>query len=106
MKELAVRFHEPPKAILDTSDKSKGGVTWFPGAVLNISECCLLPSHSPKRTDESMAIIWRDEGLDDSPVNCLSLKELRDQVMYVAFASFFLLKVFLNAMRWSWYAVD
>ena len=82
MKELAVSFHEPPKAILDTSDESKSGGTWFPGAVLNIAECCLLPSQSPKRTDESAAIIWRDEGFDDSPVNYLTLRELREPVSY------------------------
>ncbi|ONK69474.1 uncharacterized protein A4U43_C05F23330 [Asparagus officinalis] len=84
VKELAVTFHDPPKTILDTSDESKSGGTWFPGAVLNIAECCLLPSHSPKRTDESVAIVWRDEGFDDSPVNYLTLRELREQVMMVA----------------------
>jgi len=81
MKELAVSFREPTKAILDTSDESKNGGTWFLGAVLNIAECCLLPSQSPKRTDESVSIIWRDEGFDDSPVNYLAQRELREQVM-------------------------
>jgi hypothetical protein len=80
IKELALKFQEKPKSILDTSKK---GGTWLPGAVLNIAECCLLPWPSKNRTDDSTAIVWRDEGLDDYPVNRMSLKELRSQVMYV-----------------------
>lgn len=87
VKELSVMFHEAPKTILDTSDKSKDGGNWFPGAILNIAECCLLPMHFLKRTDDSVAIVWQNEGSDDSPVNHMSLKELRNQVMYVYFAS-------------------
>lgn len=84
VRELSVIFHEAPKTILDTQDKSKDGGNWFPGAVLNIAECCLLPMNFPKRTDDSVAIVWRNEGSDDSPVNYMSLKELRSQVMLVA----------------------
>ena len=29
-----------------------------------------------------MAVVWREEGFDDSSVNSLTLKELREQVMY------------------------
>ncbi|KAJ8499893.1 hypothetical protein OPV22_010445 [Ensete ventricosum] len=86
IKELSVVFHEAPKSVLDTSEKSKNGGAWFPGAVLNIAECCLLPMESQKRTDESVAILWKMEGSDDSPINYLSLKELRNQVMLVASA--------------------
>lgn len=82
IKELSVVFHEAPKSVLDTSENSKNGGAWFPGAVLNIAECCLLPMESQKRTDESVAILWRNEGSDDSSINYLSLKELRNQVMY------------------------
>ncbi|RVW48646.1 putative acyl-activating enzyme 18, peroxisomal [Vitis vinifera] len=57
LKELSVLFHRAPRCILDTTDKSKHGGTWLPGAVLNIAECCLLP---------------------------MTLKELREQVMLVA----------------------
>lgn len=78
LQELSLKFLENPRCILDTSDQSKYGGKWLPGAVLNISECCLLPI---KRADDSVAIVWRDEG-DDSSINSLSLKELRDQVMY------------------------
>lgn len=83
MKEISVLFREGPKCILDTSDKSREGGIWFPGSVLNIAECCLLPMNFPKKTNESIAIVWRDEGSDDSPINAMSLKELRDQVVYV-----------------------
>ncbi|ONK65598.1 uncharacterized protein A4U43_C07F38730 [Asparagus officinalis] len=84
IKELSLIFHEPPKTILDTSDKSNNGGTWFPGAIMNIAECCLLPGNLPNKTDDSMAIIWRNEGFDDDPVNYLTYRELRDQVMLVA----------------------
>ncbi|XP_066333172.1 probable CoA ligase CCL12 isoform X1 [Miscanthus floridulus] len=86
LKQLAVNFKQEPMSILSTSDRSKKGGTWLQGAVLNIAECCLLPCPSLKRTDDSTAIIWRDEGLDDYPVNHMSLKELRTQVITVAHA--------------------
>ncbi|KAI9083016.1 hypothetical protein K1719_035031 [Acacia pycnantha] len=84
LKEVAVSYFESPKCILDASDKSKHGGTWLPGSVLNIAECCLLPSDRPKKDDGSLAIVWRDEGFDDSKVNQMTLKELREQVMMVA----------------------
>ncbi|XVF04549.1 hypothetical protein REPUB_Repub05bG0093100 [Reevesia pubescens] len=84
LKELSVIFHESPKCILDTTDKSRPGGTWLSGSVLNIAECCLLPSNHPRKEDDSCAIVWRDEGNDDSNVNRMTLKELREQVMLVA----------------------
>ncbi|VAI23686.1 unnamed protein product [Triticum turgidum subsp. durum] len=84
LKELSIKFVREPTSILDASDKSKKGGIWFPGAVLNIAECCLLPWPSQSKTDDSTAIVWRDEGFDDYPVNRMSLKELRTQVMTVA----------------------
>ncbi|RAL43062.1 hypothetical protein DM860_009844 [Cuscuta australis] len=84
LSELAIQFREVPKCILDTSDKSKHGGTWLPGSVLNIAECCLMPSSYHKKHDDSLAIVWRNEGHDDEDVNCMSLKELRDKVMLVA----------------------
>ena len=84
LNELSVKFVREPKTILDASDKSKKGGSWFPGAVLNIAECCLLPWPSQNRTDDSIAIVWRDEGFGDYPVNRMSLKELRTQVMYAS----------------------
>ncbi|XP_057421049.1 probable CoA ligase CCL12 [Lotus japonicus] len=84
LKELSLSFVEPPKCILDTSDPSKHGGTWFPGSVLNIAECCLQPSGHPNKQDDSVAIVWRDEGFDESEVNRVTLKQLRLQVMLVA----------------------
>ncbi|KAM3207314.1 hypothetical protein ACQJBY_062493 [Aegilops geniculata] len=84
LKELSVKFVREPKTILDASDKAKKGGSWFPGAVLNIAECCLLPWPSQNRTYDSTAIVWRDEGFGDYPMNRMSLKELRTQVMTVA----------------------
>ncbi|KAK7400120.1 hypothetical protein VNO78_11320 [Psophocarpus tetragonolobus] len=84
LKELSVSFVEPPKCILDTSDPSKHGGTWLPGSVLNIADCCVQPSSHPHKTDDTVAIVWRDEGFDDSQVNAITLKQLRHQVMMVA----------------------
>lgn len=82
LKELSVWFREAPRRILDDTDSSKPGGTWFPGALLNISECCLLPTSYPRKMDNSLAIVWREEGADDLPVCQLTLKQLREQVMY------------------------
>ncbi|KAK1259753.1 putative acyl-activating enzyme 18, peroxisomal [Acorus gramineus] len=84
LKELSVVFQKGPKCILDISDKSNHRGVWLPGSVLNIAECCLLPMNFPKKQDNSVAVVWRDEGCDDSPVNHMSLKELREQVILVA----------------------
>ncbi|GMY16105.1 probable CoA ligase CCL12 isoform X1 [Fagus crenata] len=84
LKELSVSFHEAPEYILDTTDKLKHGGTWFPGSVLNIAECCLLPRTHPRKEDNSLAIVWRDEGCDDSNINHMTLKEFRERVMSVA----------------------
>lgn len=82
LKELSVIFREPPRCIVDTTDKTKHGGSWLPGSVLNIAECCLVPMNHPSKQDGSLAVVWRDEGSDDSPVNQMTLKELREQVMY------------------------
>ncbi|KAK7247118.1 hypothetical protein RIF29_41995 [Crotalaria pallida] len=84
VKELSVSFVKAPKCVLDTSDPSKHGGTWLPGSVLNIADCCLQPSAHPNKQDDSVAIIWRDEGFDDSEVNRVTLKQLRQQVMLVS----------------------
>ncbi|GAU41642.1 hypothetical protein TSUD_81280 [Trifolium subterraneum] len=85
LKELSISFVQPPNCILDTSsDPSKHGGTWLPGSVLNIADCCLQPSSFPNKQDDSVAIVWRDEGFDDSEVNHITLKQLRQQVMLVA----------------------
>ncbi|KAL5708512.1 putative CoA ligase ccl12 [Ranunculus cassubicifolius] len=84
LKEFMIKFQKEPRCILDTTDKTMHGGRWLPGAVLNVAESCLLPSTRLRKKDENIAVVWRDEGFDDSPVNTLTLKELRDQVMLVA----------------------
>ncbi|XP_010276331.1 PREDICTED: probable acyl-activating enzyme 18, peroxisomal isoform X2 [Nelumbo nucifera] len=84
LKELSVIFREDPKCILDTTDKSKHGGTWLSGSVLNIAECCLLPTDCPRKQNDSIAVVWRNEGSDDSPINRMTLREFREQVMVVA----------------------
>ncbi|XP_025683076.1 probable CoA ligase CCL12 [Arachis hypogaea] len=81
LKELSVSFIEAPRCILDTSHPSKPGGTWLPGAVLNIADCCLQPSTHPYKPDDSLDIVWRDEGFDDTEVNHITLKQLRQQVL-------------------------
>ncbi|XP_059286469.1 probable CoA ligase CCL12 isoform X1 [Lycium ferocissimum] len=84
LKELPIHFLETPRCILDTSDKSKRGGNWLPGSVLNIAESCVRSSDYCNRQDDSVAIVWRAEGNDDKEVNCMTLKQLREQVMMVA----------------------
>lgn len=66
---------------MDASDKTRTGGTWFPGAVLNIAECCLLPTVRPRKGDDNLAMIWREED-DDTVLRSMTLKQLREQVMY------------------------
>lgn len=84
LKELSIIFHESPRCILDKSDKSQSSGVWIPGSVLNVAEGCISPKESIKKTDDSIAIIWREEGHDDDPVNKMTLRELRARVMQVA----------------------
>ncbi|KAH9789184.1 putative acyl-activating enzyme 18 (peroxisomal) [Citrus sinensis] len=84
LKEISVKFHEAPKCILDRTDKSKHGGTWLPGSVLNVAECCLLPSSRLRKEDDSVAVVWREDRCDDSSVNRMTYKELRERVMLVA----------------------
>ena len=81
LKELSVQFRRVPKCILDTCDRSKHGGEWLPGSDLNIAECCILPTAYPRKPDDGLAIVWRDED-NDSHVNQITLQELREQVMY------------------------
>ncbi|XLR22214.1 hypothetical protein S83_050114 [Arachis hypogaea] len=51
-------YLELPRCILDTSDPSKHG----------------------SKPDDSLAIVWRDEGFDDTDLNHITLKQLRQLV--------------------------
>ncbi|KAM7497541.1 hypothetical protein LguiA_021955 [Lonicera macranthoides] len=83
-EKLSILFCKAPNSILDTSDNSKPGGTWFSGALMNIAECCLQSTSCPRKEDDSLAIVWRDEGYGDTDVNHTTLRELREQVMLVA----------------------
>ncbi|XP_038902724.1 probable acyl-activating enzyme 18, peroxisomal [Benincasa hispida] len=82
LEELSVTFQKAPRCILDRTEKSNG--KWLPDSILNIAECCLLPSSRPLKDDNHLAVVWRDEGCDNSNVNRMTLKELRERVMLVA----------------------
>ncbi|KAL3850388.1 hypothetical protein ACJIZ3_012270 [Penstemon smallii] len=84
LNELSIQFSVPPKCVVDTSNKSKHGGKWLPDSVLNIADCCLQPSSYMKKHDDSIAIVWRDEGSDDHDVEHMTMRELREQVMLVA----------------------
>ncbi|KAJ7540403.1 hypothetical protein O6H91_10G013200 [Diphasiastrum complanatum] len=80
-EDLNLFFHVQPNCILDKSDKSHPCGVWLPGAVLNVSECCLLPT---KNKNDTVAVIWRDEDNDNLPPATLTLAELRLKVNRVA----------------------
>lgn len=88
LKEISVVFREAPKCILDRTNKSKHGGTWLPGSVLNIAECCLLPSNHQRKEDNTVAVVWREDRCDESAVNHMTYKELREQVMYALIHNF------------------
>lgn len=87
LEELSLKFHKRPSCILKI-DQTKflgepcPGGRWLPGAVLNAAECCLLLD-SKERAQE-VAIMWRNEGQDDSPISRLTIAELRERVCRVA----------------------
>lgn len=84
--ELNILFHVSPSRILDVSTSKDselfpGGI-WLPGAILNAAENCLVLNSKKKAKD--VAIIWRDEGRNDIPLNVLTFEELRRKVCQVA----------------------
>jgi hypothetical protein len=93
LKEFSFWFHEAPRCILDETDNSKHGGRWFPGALLNIAECCLLPTSHLRKMENSMAIVWKEEGADDLPIHQMTLKELREQVMYADFTKIIVFRI-------------
>ncbi|KAL2486073.1 putative acyl-activating enzyme 18 [Abeliophyllum distichum] len=84
LNELSLNFAVAPKCILDTSNKSKHGGTWLPGSALNIADCCLQSNKYLKKQDDSLAIVWHNEGCDDHKLEHMTLKQLREEVMLVA----------------------
>ncbi|KAI3736904.1 hypothetical protein L2E82_26892 [Cichorium intybus] len=89
LDEMNVSFSVPPKAILvdDPSEENQllhPGGRWLPGAYVNPARNCL--SLSSKRNSSDIAVIWRDEGNDETPVKTMTFEKLRSEVWLVAFA--------------------
>lgn len=83
LDELRISFSSPPSRILQDHGSEPGG-HWLPGAVLNSAENCLC--FNDKRRPDDVAVIWRDEGSDDLPLNRMTFKELREEVSLAAHA--------------------
>ncbi|KAJ9560170.1 hypothetical protein OSB04_005330 [Centaurea solstitialis] len=89
LEEMGVSFSRPPQRILvdEPSEKSQllhPGGQWLPGAYVNPARNCL--SLSSKRSLSDIAVIWRDEGNDEMPVNKMTVEKLRSEVWLVAYA--------------------
>ncbi|KAF5818081.1 putative acetate--CoA ligase [Helianthus annuus] len=89
LDEMSVSFSVPPNRILvdDPSQESQllhPGGQWLPGAYVNPAGNCL--NLNSKRKSSDIAVIWRDEGDDESPVNKMTFEKLRSEVWLVAYA--------------------
>ncbi|PIN10795.1 Acyl-CoA synthetase [Handroanthus impetiginosus] len=81
--KMNISFSIPPECILREDPTCPGG-HWLPRATMNPAKNCL--SLNAQRTLEDIAVIWRDEGDDEVPVNKMTFKELRSSVWLVAHA--------------------
>ncbi|KAK4409509.1 putative acyl-activating enzyme 17, peroxisomal [Sesamum angolense] len=81
--KMNISFSVPPVCILREDPTHPGG-HWLPCATTNPANNCL--SLNSERTLEDIAVIWRDEGEDELPINKMTLKELRKSVWLVAHA--------------------
>nr|XP_043635574.1 probable acyl-activating enzyme 17, peroxisomal [Erigeron canadensis] len=89
LDEMHISFSVPPERILvdDPSEESQllhPGGQWLPGAYVNPARNCL--SLGGKRNLSDIAVIWRDEGKDEMPVNRMTFEKLRSEVWLVAYA--------------------
>lgn len=89
LDEMNISFSVPPKRILldDLSEKSQllhPGGQWLPGAYVNPARNCI--SLNNKRSLNDIAVVWRDEGNDEMPVNKMTFEELRSEVWYANFS--------------------
>ncbi|EPS70528.1 hypothetical protein M569_04232, partial [Genlisea aurea] len=81
--KMNISFSVPPECILREDSATPGG-HWLPNATSNQAKHCL--RLSGMRTLKSTAVIWRDEGDDEAPVNELTIEKLRTSVWLVAHA--------------------
>ncbi|KAJ3677501.1 hypothetical protein LUZ60_003225 [Juncus effusus] len=80
-EEMEIKFSKEPSCILCENSKYPGG-QWLCGAFINSASNCLKAKKGRSLAD--VAVTWRDEGCDSSPLNTMSLKELKAQVCHVA----------------------
>lgn len=81
--KMNICFSNPPECILHEDPTQPGG-DWLPSATTNPANNCL--TLSGQRTLNDIAVIWRDEGDDELPVNKMTVKELRTSIWLVAHA--------------------
>lgn len=94
----SLMFHERPRCVLD---KSTG--LWLPGARLNAAECCLV-----SKPDSFIAVVYRNEGEDELPLQRLTLAQFRANVRYgygygYDHGYFFFSLLEVMEMTWAWY---
>ncbi|KAF3329702.1 putative acyl-activating enzyme 17 [Carex littledalei] len=80
-EEMEIKFSAKASCILCESASYPGG-QWLCGAVLNSASNCLNVKNGGSLDD--VAIVWRDEGCDDMPLNIMTLKKLKAEVCHVA----------------------
>ncbi|KAJ0599938.1 hypothetical protein HanRHA438_Chr03g0112451 [Helianthus annuus] len=89
LDEMSVSFSVPPNriSIEDPSQESQllhPRGQWLPRAYVNPARNCLNLNSQRKLSD--IAVIWRNEGDDESPVNKMTFEKLRSKVWLVAYA--------------------
>ncbi|KAH1254162.1 putative acyl-activating enzyme 17, peroxisomal [Glycine max] len=82
LDEMSISFSKPPECILRDSPSGESPLShpsgqWLPGASINPAQNCL--NVNGKRSLNDTVIIWRDEQLDDLPLQRMTLEELRDE---------------------------
>lgn len=87
LDEMSISFSKPPECILRDSPSGESPLShpsgqWLPGASINPAQNCL--NVNGKRSLNDTVIIWRDEQLDDLPLQRMTLEELLDEVWYAA----------------------
>lgn len=97
---MNVSFSVAPECILRENPSYPGG-QWLPGANVNPAKNCL--NLKRNRTLDDIAVLWRDEGDDELPLQKMTLKELRSRVWYGVFDSLY---KFVSVLVSSEYSIN
>lgn len=89
-EEMEIKFSTKASCILCENACYPGG-QWLCGAFLNSASNCLKVKNGGSSDD--VAVVWRDEGCDDMPLNIMTLKELKAQVWYLLFLSLYIMSM-------------